>query len=191
VTKRTQNKAKETVKKEQKKKELKPAPEPQGFVSMCGAKFNASPDGTCFLVCKKENKDDFTACLGNYEMLQAQKPAAKKLIRRQKRLDFFGDGVGTSASMINELLVCGATMEEIQNELELKKARITGHFGGLRTKSLKTRPKAYEIFRCKETKRYYIDEPELPYYGDMNEEGCLPVVAKQKTTKTKTRRKSK
>jgi len=185
--KKTTTKAKETVKKETKKKpapkkqtkkeavkkETKPSVQeaPKEFVSMCGAKFNSSPDSTCFLMCQMENKIDFQACLGHYEETAAAKQKHK--LKRRKKIDYFGDGVGTSASMINSLLICGATMEEIQNELEIKKSRITGHFGGLKTGSLKTRPKAFQIFKCKETKRYYFDE-DLPYYGDCDECGNAP-----------------
>lgn len=184
MKKKPATKAKETVKKETKKtttpktqdpakvkikeKEVKPSPkpevkaEPKEFTSMCGAKFNASPDSTCFLMCQVENKDDFQACLSNYEKTVQVKQKPK--LKRRKKIDYFGDGIGTSASMINALLVCGATMEEIQEELEIKKTRITGHFNGLKTMGIKTRPKRFEIFKCKETKRYFFDE-DLPFYG--------------------------
>jgi hypothetical protein len=166
--KATTPKTKVSTKVKTKEKEVKPSPkpevkaEPKEFVSMCGAKFNASPDSTCFLMCQVENKDDFQACLSNYETNVQIKQKPK--LKRRKKIDYFGDSLGTSASMINALLVCGATMEEIQEELEIKKSRITGHFGGLRTRSIKTRPKQFEIFKCKETKRYFFDE-DLPFYG--------------------------
>ncbi len=171
--KTTPVKKKEPVKKEVVKKETKPAPEPKEFVAMCGAKFNADPSSTCFLMCKEENKDDFQNCLSNYETIQKTKPAGKKkLNRRKKKIDYFGDGVGTSASMINALLICGASMAEIQEELEVKKSRVNGHFGGLRTKdSIKTRTKSWAIFRCKETNRYFFDEPNLPYHGNCDDCG--------------------
>lgn len=160
---------KETPKKETPKKTTEAKSKAPEFTSMCGAKFNSSPDSTCFLMCKIENKSDFEACLSNYEEILATKPE-KKLKRRKKNKDFFGDGVGTSASMINELLVCGASIEEMQKELDIKESRIRGHFNGLRT-----RVGAFEITKDKETKRWFFDMPELPYYGEISDGGCLPV----------------
>ena len=180
-------KAKETkveeVKAEAKETKSEPAQEEKKFVAFCGGKFNPSPESTCFLMCKKENSNDFEMCLANFEEMKT-KPVTKRL--RRRNIDYFGDGIGTSASMINEMLVCGATMEEIQEEVQCKASRIRGHFGGLRSQGIKTRVKKFEIFKNKENDRYYFDEPDLPYYGDMDEEGCPP-----RTTSIKSKRKSK
>ena len=160
---------KEAVKKEAPKETTEAKSKAPEFTSMCGAKFNSSPDSTCFLMCKVENKSDFEACLSNYEEMLSAKPE-KKLKRRKKNKDFFGDGIGTSASMINELLICGASIEEIKQELDVKESRIRGHFNGLRT-----RGQAFELTKDKETNRWFFDMPELPYYGDISDGGCLPV----------------
>lgn len=151
------------------------------FVSMCGAKFNASPDSTCFLMCRNENKDSFHACLTHSEKVLETK--VKRLKRRKKNIDYFGDGIGTSASMINELLVCGASIDEMKEELELKESRIRGHFNGLRTQGIKTRPKPFSLFKDKETKRWFFDEPDLPFYGHCNECGNVRQPVPKKTKK--------
>jgi|GEM_PF-3102316 hypothetical protein len=124
----------------------KPAAE---FTSPCSGEFDPDPTSSCFCMCKEETPDDFNSCVKHYQEMIDSKSERRRASTTKNRLggtkkksyDFIGDGVGTSAHMINVLLIEGATLAEIAEIVPTKKTRITGHFSGLRTGNTRRAPK--------------------------------------------------
>lgn len=189
MNKKTSNKGKsaETNNETSNKKEATMTKE---FASMCGDAFDNKKKSSCHQMCKAENPESYQACLENFGAKKkptkavkaeaapiAEKPKKEKTVEAKKEevakvekpkkpakeFDWFGDGTGTSASMINRLLVNGATLKKISAKCDCNRNRIMGHFTGLRSGKRSRRPMAFELFKSKETNRYHFDHPEVDF----------------------------
>jgi len=157
-----------------------PAPEPEAekaasapaeFKTPCGGIFDADPSSSCFGMCHDESPEDFELCMAHYKSALEQKTtkrrvAAKKTAEKKttgekkapKLYDRIGDGFGTSAHMINILLLEGATLEEIMDVVPTEKTRVMGHLSGLKSGNSRRGPKV--VIKDPTTKRYYLDFEE-------------------------------
>lgn len=187
VIKKSEPKAAAPAKAEPKKAEktpgkapASPAPEPQKqeaakpaaeFKTPCGGLFDADPSSTCFGMCKDESPDDFELCMGHYKAALESKTNRRRVASRgtaekraagvkkaPKRYDRIGDGVGTSAHMINILLLEGATIEEMMEIVPTERTRIMGHLSGLKTGNGHRAPKT--VIKDPTDKRYYLEVEE-------------------------------
>lgn len=145
------------------------------FKTPCGGLFDADPSSSCFGMCKDESPEDFEVCMNHFKSALEAKTTkrraaatktAKEKVKREgspkahvtKRYDRIGDGFGTSAHMINILLLEGATLEEIMDIVPTEKTRVTGHLSGLKSGNGKRKPKT--IIKDPVTKRYYLEMEE-------------------------------
>lgn len=157
-----------------------PTPEPESakaanvaaeFKTPCGGIFDADPSSSCFGMCHDESPEDFELCMAHYKSALEQKTtkrrvAAKKTAEKKttgekkapKLYDRIGDGLGTSAHMINILLLEGATLEEIMDVVPTEKTRVMGHLSGLKSGNSRRGPKV--VIKDPTTKRYYLDFEE-------------------------------
>ena len=148
---------------------------PEPFCTPCGGLFDADPSSSCFGMCKDESPEDFEVCMNHFKSALEAKTTkrraaatktAKERVKREgspkshatKRYDRIGDGFGTSAHMINILLLEGATLEEIMDIVPTEKTRVTGHLSGLKSGNGKRKPKT--IIKDPVTKRYYLEVEE-------------------------------
>jgi hypothetical protein len=155
----------------------KAASAPAQFKTPCGGLFDADPSSACFGMCNDESPEDFAVCMAHYKnaleqkttkrRVAAQKTAEARVKREKdpnapkkapKRYDRIGDGYGTSAHMINILLLEGATLEEIMDIVPTEKTRVMGHLSGLKSGNGKRAPKV--VLKDPTTKRYYLEFEE-------------------------------
>lgn len=162
-------KARTTPAPEPKKQEAASAP--AEFKTPCGGIFDADPSSTCFGMCRDESKEDFEVCMAHYKSALESKTTRRRVASRAtaekraagvkkapKRYDRIGDGLGTSAHMINILLLEGATIEEIMEIVPTERTRVMGHLSGLKTGNGKRKPKT--IIKDPTDKRYYLEVEE-------------------------------
>lgn len=157
-----------------------PAPEPEAakavsapaeFKTPCGGIFDADPSSSCFGMCHDESPEDFELCMAHYKSALEQKTTKRRVAakntaekkatgekRAPKRYDRIGDGFGTSAHMINILLLEGATLEEIMDVVPAEKTRVMGHLSGLKSGNSRRGPKV--VLKDPTTKRYYLEVEE-------------------------------
>lgn len=146
------------------------------FATPCGGLFDADPSSSCFGMCKDESPEDFDLCMAHFKSAIEQKTTkrraaatktAKEKVKRErgesvpraaKRYDRIGDGFGTSAHMINVLLLEGATLEEIMDVVPTERTRVMGHLSGLKSGNGKRAPKV--VLKDPTTKRYYLEVEE-------------------------------
>lgn len=157
-----------------------PTPEPESvkaasaaaeFKTPCGGIFDADPSSSCFGMCHDESPEDFELCMAHYKSALEQKTTKRRVSARKtaekkatgekrppKRYDRIGDGLGTSAHMINILLLEGATLEEIMDVVPTERTRVMGHLSGLKSGNGKRAPKV--VLKDPTTKRYYLEVEE-------------------------------
>jgi hypothetical protein len=157
-----------------------PAPEPQKqeaakqpveFKTPCGGLFDTDPNSSCFGMCKDESPEDFELCMNHFKSTMEQKTSRRRTAARAnnqskvagtkkapKRYDRIGDGLGTSAHMINILLLEGATIEEMMEIVPTERTRIMGHLSGLKTGNGHRAPKT--VIKDPTDKRYYLEVEE-------------------------------
>lgn len=157
-----------------------PAPEPQKqeaakpaveFKTPCGGLFDSDPSSSCFGMCKDESPEDFELCMNHFKSMMEQKTSRRRTAARAnnqakttgakkapKRYDRIGDGLGTSAHMINILLLEGATIEEMMEIVPTERTRIMGHLSGLKTGNGHRKPKT--VIKDPTDKRYYLEVEE-------------------------------
>ena len=150
-----------------------------------GKKKITKDNGDVKVVPVKERKEDRRKEERREESTPEKKatPAKKeKKPRKVKEYDMFGDGRGTLASQINSLLICGATLEEILSEIGsdeftgTNQNRVRAHFYSLKVADMARRVMGpLEIFRDKESGRYFIDDTRIEFFGDCDECGNGPV----------------
>lgn len=151
-----------------KAEDAKPAPE---FKTPCGGIFDPDPSSSCFGMCKDESPEDFELCMNHYKSALEAKTNRRRAASRAtseksisgvkkspKRFDRIGDGLGTSAHMINIMLLEGATIEEMMDVIPTERTRIMGHLSGLKTGNGHRKPKT--IIKDPTTKRYYLEVEE-------------------------------
>ena len=142
------------------------------FLSACGGNFTSDPNGTCLSMCALDTPDDYKACSDNFKLMlqerksnrvtSTQRSSARRAAseasgqkKSPKRFDAIGDGVGTSAHMINVLLLEGATLEEIMDTVPCERTRVMGHMAGLKGGNTRRKPKI--IVRDIATGRYFLE----------------------------------
>ena len=174
ATKKTEPKAKPTPVVETPKTKPVRASKPEQaakpiveFTSPCGGEFDPDPTSSCFMMCKEDTLEDFQACLKNYqEILEASAQHKRDVAAKnrsagtKKKYDFIGDGVGTTAHMINVMLIEGATLAEIADIIPVKKTRVTGHFSGLRKGNTRRTPKV--LVKDKELRWKFEKDSTIP-----------------------------
>lgn len=151
--------------------EATPAKTADVFKTPCGGIFDPDPSSSCFGMCKDESPEDFELCMNHYKSALEAKTNRRRAASRAtsekrvsgvkkapKRFDRIGDGLGTSAHMINIMLLEGATIEEMMDVIPTERTRIMGHLSGLKTGNGHRAPKT--IIKDPTTKRYYLEVEE-------------------------------
>ena len=144
---------------------------PTAFKTPCGGLFDADPSSSCFGMCHDESPEDFEVCMAHYKSALESKTTRRRVSAQSnvekrakgekkapKRYDRIGDGLGTSAHMINIMLLEGATIEEMMDVIPTERTRIMGHLSGLKTGNGHRAPKT--IIKDPTDKRYYLEVEE-------------------------------
>lgn len=140
-----------------KEKAEKKQPE-EPFVTLCGGEYDPAPKGTCETTCKNENKDEHGKCLEHFKLhAKPKKKAAPK--KEVKPLNWLGHRIGSQADMTDMLLVEGATITEIAEQIGTTKGRVQNHINHLRAK------KGIKVLNFKKNGLFYIEEaPDIEAY---------------------------
>lgn len=156
-TKKATPKTKKKVEAAPKKIETKKTePVTDQFVSFCGSHYAPDKSGECEMTCKQEYNEEYVKCLEHFKA-QAKAPEAKtkKSSKKNKRVDWLGNGLGTRAAGMNELLREGATVEEMTKHFNSTDSATRSHLHTLKAK------KGLDIFKIPGSNVMIFDDPEI------------------------------